>query len=168
MKKLISVLLSFSLIFNVIGYGQTCDVSAVEANQANQQCLEQDLCKDPKNISLLAASLTVVASILELLCYLCVGTLCYTWSVLRRFPSSVCELFAGTLSTENEELNKELEKRKEGCSELYSRIFDLEKTRDQLKEDIELLQNTVNKCFNDEKCKAEYQRVERQQYNWEK
>ena len=108
MKKLISVLLSFLMIFNIIGYSQTYDVSAVEGNQANQQCLKQDLCKDPKNISLMDALITVVTSFLELLCYLCVRAVCYTWSVLRRFPSSVCELFAGTLSTENEELKKNM------------------------------------------------------------
>lgn len=160
MKKLISVLLSFSLIFNIAGCGQMYDVSAVEANQANQQSLEQDLCKDPKNISLMAALVTVVTSLLKLLGYLCVGTLYYTWSVMSRFPSSVCELFAGTLSTKNEELNKELKKRKKDYSNLCSDISDLEKQLDEKKKDERILLNEMKKCFIDEKCRAEYQRVQ--------
>lgn len=150
MKKLISVLLSFLLIFNVAGYGQMCDVSAVEANQANQQGLEQDLCKDPKNISLLAASLTVVASILELLCCLCVGTLYYTWSVMSRFWGSLCELFAGTLSTENEELKKnvlELNKKLAGF-EGINNLLKLEK------EEKEKLKKQMEICMNYDECKT--------------
>lgn len=35
MKKLISVLLSFSLIFNVIGHDQMCEVNALEVTKQN-------------------------------------------------------------------------------------------------------------------------------------
>lgn len=150
MKKLISVLLSFLLIFNVAGYGQMCDVSAVEANQANQQGLEQDLCKDPEKIGFITAALTVVTSLLELLCCLCVGTLCYTWSVLRRFPSSVCELFAGTLSTENEELKKNM-------SELKNKLTGFENINNLLeleKEEKEKLKKQIEICVNYGECKT--------------
>lgn len=150
MKKLISVLLSFSLIFNVAGYGQVCDVSAVEANQANQQGLEQDLCKDPEKIGFITAALTVVTSLLELLCYLCVGAVCYTWSVMSRFWGSLCELFAGTLSTENEELKKnvlELNKKLAGF-EGINNLLKLEK------EEKEKLKKQMEICMNYDECKT--------------
>lgn len=150
MKKLISVLLSFLMIFNIIGYSQTCEVNAVEGNQANQQCLKQDLCKDPKNISFMAALITVVTSFLELLCCLCIEAVCYTWSVLRRFPSSVCELFAGTLSTKNEELKKnisELNKKLDGF-EGINNLLKLEK------EEKEKLKKQMEICMNYDECKT--------------
>lgn len=152
MKKLISVLLSFSLIFNVAGYGQTCDVSAVEVNQANQQGLEQDFCKDPKNISLMAALITVVTSLLKLLGYLCVGTLYYTWSVMSRFPSSVCELFAGTLSTENEELKKNV-------LELDKKLAGFEGTNNSKKEKLE---KQMERCMNYGECKTAWEKAQRE------
>lgn len=156
MKKLISVLLSFSLIFNVIGYDQMCEVNAVEGNQANQQCLKQDLCKDPKNISFMAALITVVTSFLELLCCLCVEAVCYTWSVLRRFPSSVCELFAGTLSTKNEELKKKI-------SELNNKLNGLENTDNLLKstkEEKANLKRKIENCMNSDECKIAFEKVQ--------
>lgn len=158
MKKLISVLLSFSLIFNVAGYGQTCDVSAVEVNQANQQGLEQDLCKDPKNISLMAALITVVTSLLKLLGYLCVGTLYYTWSVMSRFPSSVCELFAGTLSTENEELKKNISEQNKKLAgfEGIDNLLKLEK------EEKEKLEKQMERCMNYGECKTAWEKAQRE------
>ena len=70
-KKLISVLLSFALTFNIVGQCQTLNASAIEVDQASQQALGQKPCKDPQNISLMAALVTVFISCLELLC--CLG-----------------------------------------------------------------------------------------------
>lgn len=174
MKKLISISLSFLMIFNVAGYGQTCDVSALEVNQQNggQVIVSNgvsEIEKVAKEFWPLLGNLLVVT--VKDLFGLGLGVAKFILSFPARIFLASDEFFTGALSSEislclndercEKELNRVIKENKKlkMCLKNKNCEKELERVLKVIGQNQVSVKTAIETCLSDEICKKEFDKV---------